>query len=172
MINEIREILKDDFVKVTDLPTGEHGQYDFQSGDEQALKDYQNAAGTSGMNPHNNVEFWHKLAGYVMEHKLARCHGCTAYAAWRLNGLATENNKRLLICGVGEYDHHVLLVTDNADAHSGAQIQGVAADVVVDLWQYNVTRQQSGQLDEEVLANTATNHEYTANSTIKVFAAY
>lgn len=171
MIDQIRDKLKNEFVTVTDIPK-ETGGYDYKPEDKTSQADIFAAQAAVGKNADQVPRFWQLLANSVGQHKVARCTGCTAYAARCLEGLAKTNGKNLLICGIADFDHHVLLVSDKTATY-GQKLSGQGnADFVVDLWQFNLDRQTSGNVNLDVLANYAGEHAYTKNQSIKVFACF
>jgi hypothetical protein len=180
MRDDIRERLRNEFVTVTDIPTNAFGVYNYGPGDDQALRDYQGAA-AGLLNAQQNRLYWDRLARSVFLHRVARCHGCTAFAARCLTELAAQHNMRLFIAGVPDFDHHIVFVTDVTDVNAviaGQPINDATQfpyqnSIVVDLWQYNIHRQQTGRLDLGILAEYTQAHMYTSNhNVVQIYVQY
>ena len=174
MPQNIRNILRYEFITITDVPAGGPGIYNFGPGDGQAQRDYQNAC-AGIMHAQNSRSFWDRLARSVNLNRVARCHGATAYAARQLQSYAGANGLRLLICGVVDRDHHLLVVTDDAGVNAGGTVHAHAINnaIIADLWQYNLTRQLTGGIALAQLADTVANHLYTAgNPQLRIYVDF
>jgi hypothetical protein len=175
MLDEIRTKLSFEFLNVTDLPAGNHGQYHYLPGDEMAVRDYRGAA-AGLLNASSQPLFWRRLAQQVRMHRVARCHGCTAFSADAVQAIAAQHGLHVYICGVPQFDHHIALLS-SVEMPGGTEFNsgdgGHQEDVVVDLWQYNINRQLQGSKDLGILADVISQHPYTKdNLTIKVFVKF
>ncbi len=163
-LDEIRELLRYEFITVTDLPTAT-GTYRHGPGDELTIRDYW-AAGTgpkTRASPRDKL-FWVRLGIKVAEHRVARCHGCAAFAAQKMfyGGVAGM----VFIVGVRASDHHLCIVSPSGDLRGEGSI-------VVDVWQYNLDRQRGGALNVNVLADAVGAHRYTqGGAAITEFCRY
>jgi hypothetical protein len=108
--------------------------------------------------------------------KVARCHGCAAYAAKTLfdKGWHTANTFNMWVCGRG--DHYFLVLTNQvllAGSTDNTPAAFHVADIIVDLWFYNVTRQTTGRKVLATLACTRDDFAFIAGADdIRVFVQY
>jgi len=168
-----------DYITVTDIPNMNAGVitgYNYLPADSRAVKIYQNA-GAGMTNADTHLQFWKNLGHAVDLNKVARCHGCAAYAARVLHGsnFHVQNGLSIWICGRG--DHYFVILSPAGGLAPGMSNLTTAAfnatDIVVDLWFYNVTRQTAGRLDVNTMAMTLPNFAFIAGANdIRVFAQY
>lgn len=182
MPGRVHPIFTFDSIKVTDLPRYDAAgvnfiRYNYLPEDPLATQDFTKAGVAVGAHADRHREFWKGLAFLVADHRLARCHGCTAYAAKTLfdKGFHTANNLNIWICGRG--DHYFLILSAAAGLLPNTQNLSPADfgvnDVVVDVWTYNVVRQTQGVKSNAALACTVGNCAFIAGTNdIRTFVRY
>jgi hypothetical protein len=180
MPHRIHPIFQNDYITVTDLPQwagADINAYHYLPADARAVSDYQQA-GAGLLNADRDRTFWQRLANRVRIARVARCHGCAAYAARTLfeADFHTNNNMHIWICGRG--DHYFVVLSDSPRVIATSLMHFNTAifnntDIVVDLWLYNLCRQQDGQLSNDAMAVTVPNFQFIQNQTdISIFVRY
>lgn len=175
----IHSMFTHDIITVTDLPNmggaNQINGYNYLPADAKALQDYRNA-GVGLLHADTQLEFWQRLGHAVALAKVARCHGCAAYAARVIKERDFHNRygRSIWICGRG--DHYFLVLTDQPQAAGANNLTPAAfrpQDIVVDLWFYNVTRQTTGRLELATMAMMVQNFAFiTGQNDIRTFVEF
>jgi len=183
MPQRVHPIFERDYITVTDLPVvdnmGQIVRYNYLPADVSAVHEYQQA-GAGLINADRNVVFWQRLATRVSISKVARCHGCAAYAARKLfeRNFHNTHSMNIWICGRG--DHYFVVLSNNPQVAPTVQGKHIntavfnSTDIVVDLYFYNVWRQQLGQgLRNDLMATTVPNSRFLMGANdIRIFVRY
>lgn len=181
MPHRVHPIFANDYITVTDIPNfagpGAIAGYHYLPADGRAVREYQQA-GAGLLNADRNINFWQRLGTRVSIARVARCHGCAAYAARNLyeQNFHNTHGMDIWICGRG--DHYFVVLSNSPRVVATQHMHFNPAvfnptDIVVDLWLYNVERQQNGRTNNANMAVTVPNFPFIAGANdINIFVRY